>query len=51
MTAYLQGLEGVGVGVAVKDDVVSHAEALSHTQVIKKRGLAESICHLHNSDV
>ncbi|TNN59205.1 hypothetical protein EYF80_030578 [Liparis tanakae] len=44
-------LEGVGVGVAVQDDVVGHAEALSHSQVVEERGLAEGIRHLHHSNV
>lgn len=51
MTAYLQGLEGVRVGVAVQDDVVGHAEALSHSQVVEEGGLAERIRHLHHGDV
>lgn len=48
---YLQRLEGVGVGVAVQDDVVGHAEALSDAQVVEERGLAERIRHLHDSNV
>lgn len=51
MTAYLQGLKGVGVSVAVQDDVVGHAEALSDSQVVEERGLAKSIRHLHNGYV
>lgn len=46
--AYLQGLEGVGVSVAVQDNVVGHAEALSDSQVVEERGLAEGVRHLHN---
>lgn len=49
--AYLQGLEGVGVSVAVQDDVVGHAEALSDSQVVEERGLAEGVRHLHNGYV
>lgn len=49
--AYLQGLEGVWVSVAVQDDVVGHAEALSDSQVVEERELAEGIRHLHNSNV
>lgn len=51
MTAYLQRLEGVRVSVAVQDDVVGHAEALSDSQVVEERGLAEGIRHLHHSYV
>lgn len=36
MTAYLQRLEGVRVSVAVQDDVVGHAEALSDSQVVEE---------------
>lgn len=49
--AYLQRLERLGVSVAVQDDVVGHAETLSDSQMVEERGLAESICHLHNSYV
>lgn len=49
--AYLQRLERLGVSVAVQDDVVGHAEALSDSQMVEERGLAESIRHLHNSYV
>ena len=51
LCSHLQGLEGVGVGVAVQDDVVGHAEALSNSQVVEERGLPESVRHLHHGDV
>lgn len=50
-TAYLQGLKRVRVGVTVQDDVVGHAEALPHTQVVEQGGLAKSVRHLHHSYV
>ncbi len=43
MRAYLKRLQRVGVSVAVEDDVVGHAEALSDSQVVEERRLAESI--------
>lgn len=49
--AYLQGLEGVGVSVAVQDDVVGHAEALSDPQVVEEGELAKGVGHLHHSNV
>lgn len=49
--AYLQGLEGVGVSVAVQDDVVGHAEALSDPQVVEEGELAKGVGHLHHSYV
>lgn len=51
MAAYLQRLESIRVSVAVQDDVVGHAEAFSHSQVVEERRLAEGICHLHHSYV
>lgn len=48
---HLQGLERLGVGVAVQDDVVGHAEALSDAQVVEERGLAEGVRHLHHGEV
>lgn len=51
VVAYLQGLEGVGVSVAVQDDVVGHAEALSDSHVVEEGELAEGVGHLHHSYV
>lgn len=47
--SYLEVLQGVGVGVTVQDDVVGHAEALPHSQVIEERRLSESVRHFHHS--
>lgn len=51
VAAYLQGLEGVRVSVAVQDDVVGHAEALSDSEVVEERGLTKGVRHLHHGYV
>lgn len=47
-TCYLQSLQITVLLVTIQDDVISHAEALSHCQVVEKRWLAERVAHLHD---
>lgn len=48
---YLDGPQVAVLLVAVEDDVVGHAEALAHSQVVEKRRLAEGVAHLHHGHV
>lgn len=49
--AHLQQLQVTLLLVAVQYDVIGHAEALSDTQVIEERGLAERIIHLYYGNI
>lgn len=48
-TCYLESQQIAVLLVAVQDDVVGHAETLSHSEVVEKGRLAERVTHLHHS--
>jgi hypothetical protein len=48
---YLQGLEWIGISIAVEDDVVGHTEAFSHSKMVKQGRLPEGVAHLHHSNI
>lgn len=51
VVSHLYKLKTVLLFVTVQDDIIGHTETLSDTQVIKQRGLADGVIHLHHNNI